>query len=89
MRTAEVKAKELVNSFKPCCERHSMNGNDWETFYDNQRLNENSKQCAIIAIDEKIETFLRCCGSEKHFYTGSERDHYNELQEIKTHIKNL
>ena len=73
----EEKAKELVNKFRPYS--YSSDGlNSMEREY---QIEDNSKQCALIAVDEIIDTH-QCDG-------GIDYDEMRYWEQVKHEIINL
>ena len=48
-----------------------------------------SKQCALICVDEKIDTLLSIIGSQKHMYSQHEKSTLDDLLEVKEEIEKL
>ena len=77
--TPEEKAKELVNKFRPYS--YSSDGlNSMEREY---QIEDNSKQCALIAVDEIKEVVSLCIPYK------DEKSYIDYWQQVKHEIINL
>ncbi len=74
--TAKEKAEELVNRFRPYA--------DWNGFHLQRELL-NAKQCALIAVDEILDSYQK---ETKHGYIISDKI-VPYWQEVKNHIQEL
>ena len=70
------KAKELVNKFYPRATSYSL---------DRKNQNENAKQCALIAVDEIIDSYIQ---EKNNGYIVSEKI-IPYWEEVKEEIINL
>lgn len=77
MKDPKTKAQELIEKYKPIV-------SIWDS--SDQEILKDAVECAFICIEEKIETFIRCCGGETHNYTGRELDDFQELVTMKIEI---
>ena len=75
MKPRREKAKELIDKFYKYAHDGSNGGH-----YDTRIWTENAKQCALIAVDEILNTI------EQIFETFEERKYW---QEVKQEINNL
>jgi hypothetical protein len=75
------KARELVDSFA------DLVATDYQ--YNEEPIFESQKQCALLAVDEKIQTFYDLRGSQEHMLTESEKDYRDNLLILKQEINTL
>lgn len=73
---AKEKAKELVDNYKEFV--------SWGMFNDFEDRDKNAKECALICVDEKIETVKKLASNE-----GTDWGELEYLQQIKQEILNL
>jgi hypothetical protein len=87
--TPKEKAKEIYDKFYPRATSFSS---------DRKNQNDNAKECAIIAIDEILESQPRYpsevdwddCGATHEYYGVAQREEAEKFwQEVKTEIHNL
>ena len=85
-KEAKAKAKDLTNLFSYYV---SVEKDLDDTRSYQQVMTENVKQCALIAVDEKIKTLINIIGDQKHMWSEHEKYSYNELQKVKSEIEKL
>jgi hypothetical protein len=66
---SKEKAKELWTDFLGCLIRTS------NTYTDNGFIEEQAKQCALIAVDEILNNYYK-----NHFQTGKKIDYWKEVK---------
>jgi|APFre7841882590_1041340.scaffolds.fasta_scaffold280949_2 hypothetical protein len=79
--TPKEKAKDLVEKFKKYA--YYPKTNDDEVFIN--QLNNNAKQCALIAVDEILWEIIKYADNSREYVV----ENANYWQEVKTEIINL
>ena len=88
MKTPKEKAKKLVDKFYKILTK-GFSDNDYAQILADAMWYDEAKQCALICVDEKIETLLNIIGTLPYMYSEYELELHRDLQELKKEILKL